>query len=286
LGAAGKDFLDELRKCGWIEGQNIVVEQRYWESRVDRLATHAAELVSLKVDLIVTSTGSAARAAAKVTEIIPIVMVSSADAVTQGLAISLARPGGNVTGLTAISPMVTGKQLELIKEAFPRASLVAALRCAGTGFPGLGRKQWSEAQDAARVQKIHLLPITVRGPEELEGALGMVIRERADVLFVADCVTVPPGELIEFAAKSRLPAIYPFSHFVKQGGLMSYGADQRRSYRRAAQFVDKILRGGNPADLPVEQPTKFELVINLKTARQIGVTIPQEVLMWANEVIK
>jgi putative tryptophan/tyrosine transport system substrate-binding protein len=289
LGASGKAFLDELRKCGWIEGQNVVIEQRYWENDADRLPTQAAELVRLNVDIIVTSTGTAAQAAKKATTAIPIVMASSADAVTQGLVSSLARPGGNVTGLTAISPRVAGKQLELIKEAFPRVSLVAALRCAGPrrslGSPGLGRKQWSEAQDAARVQKIRILPITLYGGGD-EGALGVVIRERADALFVHDCVTVPPGELIEFAAKSRLPAIYPFSYFVKRGGLMSYGADQSETYRRAAHFVDKILRGANPADLPVEQPTKFELVINLKTARQIGVIIPQEVLMWADEVIK
>ena len=289
LNAGEKDFVEELSKRGWIEGQNVVVEQRYWENDADRLPTQAAELVRLNVDIIVTTTGTAAQAAKKATTAIPIVMASSADAVTQGLVRSLARPGGNVTGLTAISPRVAGKQLELIKEAFPRVSLVASLRCAGPGrglgSPGLGRKQWSEAQDAARVQKIRLLPITIYG-REVEGALGMVIRERADALFVHDCVTVPPGELIEFAAKSRLPAIYPFSYFVKRGGLMSYGADQRDSFRRAAHFVDKILKGAKPADLPVEQPTKFELVINLKTAREIGVTIPPEVLMWANEVIK
>src|SRR5262245_20256492 len=293
LSAEGKNFLEELSKRGWIEGQNIVVEQRYWENRVDRLAVQAAELVRLNVDIIVTSTGAAAGAAKATTTAIPIVMVSSADAVTQGLVISLARPGGNVTGLTTNSPFVTGKQLELIKEAFPRVSRVAIVRCGTSrsrpllGFPGLGKKQLSEAQDAARAQKIHLLLLdVVRGSGEIGGALEMVIRERAEALLVSDCVTVPAEDIIEFAAKSRLPAIYPLSHFVKKGGLMSYGADQRESFRRAAQFVDKILKGANPADLPVEQPTKFELVINLKTARQIGVTIPQEVLMWANEVIK
>jgi putative tryptophan/tyrosine transport system substrate-binding protein len=177
-----------------------------------------------------------------------------------------------------------------MKEAFPRVSLVAVLRCGsrtGLRSPELGQKQLSEAQDAAQSQKIRLLPIKeMRGPGATEGAPEVVMRERADALFISDCVTVPPDELIELAAKSRLPAIFPFSHFVKRGGLMSYGADQRESFRRAAQFVDKILKGANPADLPVEQPTKFELVINLKTARQIGVTIPPEVLMWANEVIK
>jgi putative tryptophan/tyrosine transport system substrate-binding protein len=254
LSAEGKDFLEELRKLGWIEGQNLVIDRRYWENRVDRLPALAAELVRLKVDIIVTSTGTAARAAKEVTIIIPIVMVGSADAVTQGLVVSLARPGGNVTGLTAISPRVTGRQFELMKEAFPGVSRVAVLRCGsrtGLRSPVLGKKQLSEAQDAARSQKIHLLPLdVVRGPGEIGGALEVLMRERADALFMSDCVIVPPGELIEFAAKSRLPAIFPFSHFVKSGGLMSYGADQRESFRRAAHFVDKILRGANPADLP------------------------------------
>ena len=290
LNAGEKDFVEELSKRGWIEGQNLLIERRYWENRVDRLVAQVAELVSLKVDIIVTNTGTAAKAAKAATQAIPIVMVSSADAVTQGLVISLARPGGNVTGLTTVSPWVTGKRLELMKEAFPRASRVAVLSCGGsrTGLIGLGigKKQWNEAQDAARVQKIQLLPVTLRGPGQTEGALGVVIRERADALFVSDCVQVPAAEFIELAAKSRLPAIYPYSHFVEKGGLMSYGADQRDSFRRAAHFVDKILKGAKPADLPVEQPTKFELVINLKTAREIGVTIPPEVLMWADEVIK
>jgi putative tryptophan/tyrosine transport system substrate-binding protein len=285
-----KDFVEELRKRGWIEGQNLMIERRYWENQIDRLPTQAAELVRLKVDIIVTSTGTAAQAAKKATNIIPIVMISSADAVTQGLVMSLARPGDNVTGLTTVSPWVAGKRLELLKEAFPKASRVAFLSCvvsrAGLIGRGPGEKQWNEAQDAAGVQKIHLLRVPMHGLEETKGALEMVIRERADALFVSDCVSVPAVEFIELAAKSRLPAIYPNRQFVKRGGLMSYGADQSESHRRAAYFVDTILKGANPADLPVEQPTKFELVINLKTARQIGVTISPEVLMWADEVIK
>jgi len=290
LTAGEKDFVEELRRRGWIEGQNLVIDRRYWENQIYRLPAQAAELVRLKVDIIVTSTGTAAKAAKKATNIIPIVMIGSADAVTQGLVISLARPGGNVTGLTTVSPWVAGKRLELLKEAFPKASRVAVLSCvvsrAGLIGRGPGEKQWNEAQDAAGVQKIHLLRVPMRGPEETKSALEMVIRERADALFVSDCVSVPAVEFIELAAKSRLPAIYPNRQFVKRGGLMSYGADQSESYRRAAYFVDTILKGANPADLPVEQPTKFELVINLKAARQVGVTIPPEVLMWANEVIK
>ena len=286
-----KDFLDELRKLGWIESQNIAVEQRYWENQVDRLVAQSAELVRLKVDILVTSTGTAAQAAKRATNVIPIVMVSSADAVRQGLATSLARPGGNVTGLTTASPWVIGKRLELMKEAFPKVSHVAVVGCGGLR-PGdpigrfSGTRQWNEVQDAARLQKIELLPVSLRGLGEIEGALGVIMRERVDALFVTDCTTVPAGDFIELAVKSRLPATYPFSLFVTKGGLMSYGADERASYRRAAHFVDKILNGANPAELPVEQPTEFEFVINLKTAKQIGVTIPPEVLMWANKVIK
>jgi putative ABC transport system substrate-binding protein len=291
LDTDGKDFLDELRKLGWIEGQNIAVEQRYWENQVDRLVAQSAELVRLKVDILVTGTGTAAQAAKRATNVIPIVMVRSADAVRQGLATSLARPGGNVTGLTTVSPWVIGKRLELMKEAFPKVSHVAVVGCGGLR-PGdpigrlIGTGQWNEVQDAARLQKIELLPVSLRGLGGIEGALGLVMRERVDALFVTDCATVPADEFIELAVKSRLPATYPFSLFVTKGGLMSYGADERASYRRAAHFVDKILNGANPAELPVEQPTEFELVINLKTAKQIGVTIPPEVLMWANKVIK
>ena len=289
LDTAGKDFLHELRKRGWIEGQNIVVEQRYWENRTDRLIAQATEMLRLKIDLIVTSTGTAARVAQKATTTIPIVMVSSADAVTQGLASSLSRPGGNVTGLTTSSTWVMGKQFELIKEAFPRTSRVAFVRCGsrtGLSSPELARKQRNEARDVALVQNIHLFPVTVGHSGGIESALGIVTSERADALVVADCVTVPRDELVEFGLKSGLPVMYPFRSFAIKGGLMSYGADERESYRRAAQFVDKILRGANPAELPIEQPTAFELVINLKTARQMGLTITSEVLMWANEVIK
>lgn len=290
LDAGGKDFLDELRKRGWIEGRNIAVEQRYWENRVDRLITQVAEMIRLKVDIIVTSTGTAAQIAQQATTVIPIVMVSSADALNQGLATSLARPGGNVTGLTTVSPWVIGKRLELMKEAFPRTSRVAVVGC-GRSHPdligrGSKKRQWNEVQDAARLQKMELVEVSLRGPGGTEGALGVAMRERADALFVYDCVTVPAGDLIELAERSRLPAIYPSSRFVKRGGLMSYGADQRESFRRAAQFVDKILKGANPAELPIEQPTKFELVVNLKTAKHMGLTISPDVLMWANEVIK
>lgn len=217
-----KDFVEELRKRGWIEGQNLVIDRRYWENRVDRLPAQVAELIRLNVDIILTNTGTAARAAKAVTTAIPIVMVSSADAVAQGLVMSLARPGGNVTGLTTISPLVAGKQIELIKEAFPKVWRVAFVRCGLGRLSGpatVGKKHWDEAQDVARVHKIHLLPVTVRGPGEIEEALRMAIRERADALLLSDCVRVPIDDIVELAAKSKLPAIYPYSHFVKKGGL-------------------------------------------------------------------
>jgi putative ABC transport system substrate-binding protein len=290
LDTQGKDFLDELRLHGWIAGQNIALEQRFWENQTDRLIAQTRELIGLKADVIVTNTGTAAQVVKKATTVIPIVMVSSADAITQELAISLARPGGNVTGLTTSSTKVMGKQLELIKEAFPMTARVALLRCGGPrtsiAGPGLFKKAWNDTQHAAQFQKIQLFAVGMRGSEEMEGALATIRRERADALVVSDCVRVPATMLIEFAAKSGLPALYPYSRFARRGGLMSYGADETKSYRRAAQFVDKILRGANPAELPIEQPTAFELVINLKTARQMGLTIPNEVLMWASEVIK
>ncbi len=286
-----KEFLEELRKRGWIEGQNLVIDLRYWEHSVDRLRAQAAELVRLKVDVIVTNSGTAAQAVKHETFIIPIVMVGSADAVNQGLAISLARPGGNVTGLTSITPVVAGKQLELLKETFPKVSRVAVLRCGGSrsglSGPGMSRAHWNEVQDAARDQNINLLPVVLKdGTGGIESALGAVMREGADALLASDCVRVPAAEIIALGMKCRLPAIYPLSHYVVKGGLMSYGADRRQSYRRAAQFVDKILNGAKPGDLPIEQPTKFELVVNLGTARTLGLTIPSKVLMWADRVIE
>ena len=289
LSAAEKDLLNELRKHGWIEGQNLVIERRYWENRADRLSAQAAELVRLKIDIIVTNTGTAAQAAKKATTTIPIVMVSSADAVNQGLAISLARPGGNVTGVTTVSPVVTGKRHELLKEAFRGISRVAVLRCVpvtDSSGPGTRKKEWNEAQDAARILKIELLPVTIPGAEESEGALKIIMRERAEALLMSDCPRIPAEATIKMAATSRLPAIYPYSYFVRKGGLMSFGANLSDLYRRAATHVDKILKGVKPADLPVEQPKKFDLAINLRTATQIGVTIPPDLLYRADKIIK
>lgn len=289
LSAGERDLLSELRKHGWIEGSNLLIERRYWENDLDRLPAQAAELVHLKVDIIVTNTGTAAQIAKKATTTIPIVMVSSADAVNQGVAISLARPGGNVTGVTTVSPVVTGKRVELLKEAFRSISRVAVLMCVpatDAGEPGTRKKEWNEAQDAARVLKIQLFPVTIPGAEESEAALEVIMRERAQALLVSDCPRIPAEATIKLAARSRLPAIYPYSYFVRKGGLMSFGANLSDLYRRAATHVDKILKGVKPADLPVEQPKKFDLAINLRTANQIGVTIPPDLLYRADKIIK
>jgi ABC-type uncharacterized transport system substrate-binding protein len=281
---AGEEaFLQGLRAHKWIEGQNVVIERRYWENGTGRLAALADELIRLKVDIIVTSTGAAALAVKKRTSTIPIVMTASSDAVIQGLVASLARPGGNVTGLTNISPEVAGKRLELLKEAFPRISRVAVLRCA----PGLsiGESEWNDTERAARLLKVQLQSLVVNGPEDIDGALRAATRERADALFVFDCTRIPT-KTVELAAKIRLPAIYSTTRFADAGGLMVYAPSTTDSAHRAATYVDKILKGAKPADLPVEQPMKFELVINLKAAKQVGVTIPPNVLARADKVIK
>ena len=275
-------FLHGLRDYGWIEGQKIIIERRYWENRRDRLAALAEELVRLKVDIIVTTTGTAAEAAKKATSSIPIVMTGSADAVAQGVVASLARPGGNVTGLTTISLQLAGKRLELLKETFPKISRVAALWCPGP----TSKRLWSEVEAVARTLGIQLQLLEVRVPEDIEGAFSAMAREHADALFVSECTRIPRAKTVELAAKKRLPAIHTTSRSVDAGGLMSYGADTIDAYRRAATYVDKILKGAKPGDLPVEQPTKFELVINLKTAKQIGITIPPNVLARADRVIR
>src|SRR6266545_3813952 len=279
-----KAFLDGLRDHGWIEGQNILIERRFWENRADRLPSLAEEMVRLKLDIIVTTSGSAALAVKKITRTILIVMTASTDAVSQGLVASLARPGGNVTGLTNITPDLTGKQLELLKEAFPKISRVAVLYCPPSGGT-VGVKRKSESEAAARALKVRLQYLEVSGPEKIEGALRAATRERADALFVSDCSVIPP-DTAELIAKTRLPAIYSTSRFAEAGALLVYGPSGIDLARRAANYVDKILKGAKPADLPVEQPTKFEFIINLKTAKQIGVTIPPNVLARADRVIR
>jgi putative tryptophan/tyrosine transport system substrate-binding protein len=279
-----KAFVQELRELGWIERQNLTIERRYWENRAERLPALADELVRLNLDVIVTTSGTAAWAVKKSTNTIPIVMITSADAVTQGLVASLARPGGNVTGLTNISTDVIGKQLEILKEAFSRVSRVAVLYCPASGRP-ITETRSREIEVAAQTLRLYLQPIQVSGPGDIEHAVRAAIAERADAIFVHDC-SVIPTRAVQLITKTKLPAIYPTSRFAEAGALMVYGPSGTELARRAAYFVDKILKGAKPAELPVEQPTKFELVINLKTAKQIGLTIAPNVLARADRVIK
>ena len=279
-----KTFLQGLRDLGWIEGQNLTIERRYWANRAERLPALADQLVALNLDAIVTTSGTGAHAVKKATSAIPIVMITSADAVTQGLVSSLAGPGGNVTGSTNISTDVIGKQLEILKESFPKVSRVAVLHCPSSGRQ-ITETRWSEIEAAGRTLKLYLQPIEVSGPAEIDRAVRTATAERADAIFVHDC-SVIPTKAVELITKTKLPAIYPTSRFAEAGALMVYGPSGTELARRAAHFVDKILKGAKPADIPVEQPTKFELVINLKAAKQIGLTIPPSVLARADRVIR
>ena len=277
-----------LRERGYIEGQNIAIEYRYGEGKVDRAPELLAELLRLKVDIIVVSGGSIwVRPAKKATTTIPIVMVGAgADPVEAGLVESLARPGGNITGVTNLSRELGGKRLELLKEAVPKLARVAVLYDAT--IPGLVREVKEVLPVAARGLRLTIEPWGIR-PEDGFDRIFIALKEwRPDGLYMpggrAVAVVIKP--IAGFALKSRLPSIYQSKEFVDAGGLMSYGADEADSYRRVAYYVDKILKGTKPADLPVEQPTKFELVVNLKTAKQIGLTIPQKVLARADRVIK
>jgi len=278
-------FRQGLHERGWVEGQNIVIEARYAEGRLERFLSLAAELVSLKPDLIVAVPGSwAGHAAKQATRTIPIVFMYGFDPVGEGLVASLARPGGNITGLTFIvGNQIVGKQLELLKEAVPTVSRVAALVEVLSG-PGISR----ETQAAAQVLAVKLQVLEVRSPNELEGAFAAMTRERVGGLLVLphSLSFVHARRIADLAAKSRLPAVYPFRESAEAGGLMAYAASAPDMFRRAATFVDKILKGAKPAELPVEQPTKFELVINLKTAKALGLTIPQSLLVRADAIIQ
>ncbi len=274
-----------LRDRGWVEGKNLTIEYRYAEGRVDRLPDLAADLVRLKVDVIVASVGSDALAAKNATRAIPIVMVGPADPVASGLIESLARPGGNITGLSQMSTELSGKRLELLKEMVPRLSRVAVL----WNPQGAGSKLgWKEIQLPARQLGVELHSLEVRSPEDFDKALEAATRERAGALFVLpdQMFLANLKRIAGLAAKGRLPSIYQWSEFADAGGLVTYGLDRADMYRRAATYVDKILKGAKPGDLPVEQPTKFELVINLKTAKAIGLTIPRTVLFRADRVIE
>ncbi len=277
-----------LRERGYIEGQNIAIEYRYAEGRPDRESGLAAELVRLKVDIIVVAAGDVTIQAAKnATKTIPIVMAGQgSDPVRAGHVESLARPGGNVTGITLLSRELGGKRLELLKEAVPKVARVAVLY--DPAIPANVREVKEQLPVAARALGLTLQPWEVRAADGFEGVFAALNKQRPDGLYVSPSPLMNANQkrIVGFALKSRLPSMYVRREFVDAGGLMSYGADLADSYRLVAVYVDKILKGSKPADLPVQQPTKFELIINLKTAKQIGLTIPQKVLVRADKVIK
>jgi putative ABC transport system substrate-binding protein len=274
-----------LRNLGWVEGKNISTEYRNTEGRSDRLPDLAADLVRLKVDVIVTSATADALAAQRATRAIPIVMASAGDPVASGLVESLARPGGNITGMSQMSPQLAGKRLELLKEMVPRLSRVAVLWNPQGPASTLN---WKEIQLPARQLGLQLHSLEVRSLDDLDKAFEDAAKARAGALFITPDPVIGTNlkRIAGLAAKSRLPSIFHVSEFADVGGLVAYGPDRADLYRRAATFVDKILKGAKPGDLPVEQPIKFELVVNLKTARALGLTIPQSVLLHADRVIE
>jgi putative ABC transport system substrate-binding protein len=280
-------FFAALRDLRWIASQNIVFEARYAAGQTDRLPALAAELVRLKVDLIVTFLNQETLAAKQATASIPIVMVLGVYPVEAGLVASLARPGGNVTG-TTVAPLAAAKYLELLKQAVPKLARVAAMLWDPT-FPGLeGVVQREQLELKARKQGLTLASIEVQRPDDIERALTRIAYERFGALWVVPVGPIPARmrRVINFATKHGLATLFPARDFVDAGGLMSYGYDREDLMKRAATYVDKILKGAKPADLPIEQPTKFELVINLKTAKALGLTIPQSLLGRADEVIQ
>jgi putative ABC transport system substrate-binding protein len=277
--------VEALRELGYVEGKNLTLERRYAEDRLDRLPKFAAELVSLKVDVIMAAGTLAPLAAKRATSTIPIVMMSAGDPVGSGLVASLAEPGGNVTGMSLMAPDLGGKRLELLKELLPRVSRTAVLWNAANPYSALVFK---ETTAAARTLGVELQSLEIREPADIDGALEAATGQHADALItVEDPLTGDLRKKIaEFAADHRLPTISGLRMFADAGALMSYGADLADINRRSVVYVDKILKGAKPSDLPVEQPTTFELVINLKTAKSLGLTIPPQLLARADEVIE
>ena len=278
-------FRQGLRELGYVEGKNIVIEQRYAEGKFDRLPALAAELVRLKVDIIVTAGPQTTRPAKQATSTIPIVMAQDPDPVGNGFVASLARPGGNITGLATFAPELSGKQLELLKETVPKLSHVAVF---GTSINPGNAQNLREVELAAKAFGVKLQYIDVLGPKDFEAAFQATSKARADAVLMlpGSVLVLRRAQLTELAVTSKLPAIYPQAEFTEAGGLMYYGTNTPDLFRRAATYVDKILKGAKPADLPVEQPTKFEFIINLKAAKQIGLTVPPNVLARADKVIK
>ncbi|TMA83866.1 MAG: ABC transporter substrate-binding protein [Deltaproteobacteria bacterium] len=293
LGAASPSATSErieafrrgLRELGYVEGKNIVIERRSAEGKSDRLPALAVELVRLKVDVIVTGGSAATRPAKEATSTIPIVMAPDSDPVGNGFVASLARPGGNITGLATLAPELSGKRLELLKEVVPRLSRVAVL---GSSTEPANAQSLKETELAAGAFGVKLQYLGILGSKDIETAFGAASKARADAVLVLGGAVLNSHrtQIADLAVKSRLPAIYHRQEFVEDGGLMSYDANPNDLARRAATYVDKILKGAKPADLPVEQPTKFEFIINLKAAKQIGLTIPPNLLARVDKVFK
>ena len=277
-------FREGLRDLGYVEGRNILIEYRWAEGKYERFPALIAELIALKVDVIVTAGTPATLAVKKATTSVPLVMVAVGDPVGTGIVASLSRPGGNITGLTSISPELDGKRLELLREVIPNVSHIAVLWNAASPLQVVAEKQ---TQAAAQVLRMKVLSLGVRTEEEIEDAFAAIVRERPGALLVlADRLFLHHrARIMDFAAQHRLPGVHAYRELVEAGGLMSFGPSYADMHRRAAYFVDKILKGAKPADLPVERPATFELVINLKTAKALGLTIPQSVLLRATEVI-
>jgi putative tryptophan/tyrosine transport system substrate-binding protein len=278
-------FQQSLRELGYVEGKNIAFEYRYGEGRPDTLPERVAELVHLQVDLLVTDTSNATQAAKNATNTIPVVFTTANDPVGDGQVASLAKPGGNLTGFSILALDLNGKRLELLKEAFPQITRVAFLPITGEA---IGENRFKEAEIAAQGLRLRLQRLRVKGADDLESAFDAAKRSGAEAVLAhpSTFVSTNRARIIALAAKHRLPVIFGGAEAAEAGGLMSYGPDIVDNYRRAAVYVEKILKGTKPADLPVQQPMKFELVINLKTAKQIGLTIPPNVLARADRVIR
>ena len=289
LGSSGLDALRQgLRERGYVEGQNILIEYRAADGKIDRLPALATELARLRLDVIVAGATPAARAVQHVTTTIPIVAVAMGDPVRDGLVASLARPGGNITGSTFLGPELVPKRLELLKEALPKASRIAVLWHPGAYGERTMKEMLQETEVAARKLGMQFRLVAVRGPDEFDRAFSTMIREHADAVFVfpSPMLFGERKRLVALAEKHRLPAMFNARESVELGGLIAYGASISDLSRRAVAYVDKILKGAKPADLPIEQPTQFELLINLKTAKTLGITIPQSLLLRADELIQ
>jgi putative ABC transport system substrate-binding protein len=280
-------FRQGLRQLGYTEGRNIVIEYRGADGRIERFPNLAAELVRLEVDLIFAANTSAALAARQATTTIPIVAAVMGDPVEDGLVASLAQPGGNVTGLTFLAPELTAKRMQLLKDALPNVSRVAALWHPGAYGERTMDDMLKATEAAARTLGVHLQLIEVRAAEELERAFSTMMKERAEALFLfpSPMLFLARRRIVELASTHRLPSVSQAREFVELGGLMAYGANINDLFRRSAVYVDKILKGAKPADLPVEQPTRFELVINLKTAKTLGIDMPLPLMIRADEMI-